>query len=334
MKRLLLMVLGFAGFGVRTACAQLLASATWDQASGGNGHRYELHKVSAGLDWTSARDAAVAAGGYLATCATAAENAFVFALVNDVQAWTLASHGRSIGPWIGGFQAPGSPEPAGGWQWISGETWSVANWAVGEPNNSCFSIEEHTVCYWNQDMLTAPLPASTWNDYAGCVGPVIAYVIEYDFTAFCFGDGSGSACPCANNGAIGNGCANSVFAVGSNLRAMGQPRVASDTVTLSATGMTGSLAIFFQGASQTAAVVIDDGIGCVGGPIVRIASKPITSGVSSYPESGDVSISVRGAIPVAGGTFYYQTFYRNAAAAFCPPATANRTNGIAVPWAP
>ena len=47
-----------------------------------------------------------------------------------------------------------------------------------------------------------------------------------------------------------------------------------------------------------------------------------------------VWVSVRGAVPQVGGKRYYQCFYRNAASAFCPPATSNRTNGVAIPWAP
>jgi len=45
-------------------------------------------------------------------------------------------------------------------------------------------------------------------------------------------------------------------------------------------------------------------------------------------------ISVRGALPAAGATRYYQVFYRNAAPAFCPPGTANYTNGVAIVWTP
>src|SRR5204862_180169 len=49
---------------------------------------------------------------------------------------------------------------------------------------------------------------------------------------FCFGDGSGAACPCANNGSNGNGCANSVNAAGANLTASGAASVSADTLVL------------------------------------------------------------------------------------------------------
>ncbi len=152
--------------------------------------------------------------------------------------------------------------------------------------------------------------------------------------SFCAGDGSGIACPCGNNGSAGNGCANSGFASGASLAAAGQTSVANDSVSLDAHDMTGSVAVFFQGATQAAATIIDDGIGCVGGPILRLGNKPVVSNASSFPQTGDPSISVRGAIPAAGGTYYYQCFYRNATAAFCPPATSNRTNGVVISWSP
>ncbi len=152
-------------------------------------------------------------------------------------------------------------------------------------------------------------------------------------SAYCFGDGSNGACPCVNNGAAGNGCANSGFAGGANLGASGTASVAADTLVLNAANMTGSIAVFFQGATQVAPAVVDDGLGCVGGPIIRLGNKP-AAGTSFYPQPGDPSVSVRGAIPAAGGTFFYQCFYRNAVAAFCPPATSNRTNGLQIVWAP
>ena len=154
------------------------------------------------------------------------------------------------------------------------------------------------------------------------------------FAAFCLGDGTGTACPCANNGATGNGCANSSNAAGANLAGVGTPSVLSDTAVLNATAMTGATCVFFQGSAQMAPVVVDDGLGCVTGSVIRLGTKAIGGGNSSFPQVGDPLISVRGAIPGAGGTYYYQCFYRNAASGFCPPATSNRTNGVAVTWVP
>ncbi len=143
-----------------------------------------------------------------------------------------------------------------------------------------------------------------------------------------------TGCPCNNWGSGNNGCANSAFPAGGNLSATGQSSVAFDTVALFGANMTGSVAIFFQGATQLAATVIDDGIGCVGGPIIRLGAKAISGGAANFPAVGDPLISVRGGIPAGGGTYYYQCYYRNASTSFCPPATSNRTNGVAITWTP
>lgn len=154
-------------------------------------------------------------------------------------------------------------------------------------------------------------------------------------SAFCIGDGTTLPCPCGNDSPVGSssGCLNS-SGVGGHLSATGTASVASDSAKLWASGMTGASCVFFQGSAQGAPVVVDDGIGCVAGSIVRLGTKALSAGASTYPQAGDATISLRGAIPAAGGTYYYQCFYRNASASFCPPATSNRTNGVAVSWTP
>jgi Tol biopolymer transport system component len=151
---------------------------------------------------------------------------------------------------------------------------------------------------------------------------------------FCFGDWSVAACPCDNNGAPEHGCANSFFADGGLLDGHGAPALASDTVTLVAENLSGNVCVFFQGTEPMEPAVIDDGVGCVGGAIIRLGTKAVTAATSSYPQAGDVPISVKGAIAAPGGTRVYQAFYRNAAPSFCPPATTNRTNGVAIFWTP
>lgn len=151
---------------------------------------------------------------------------------------------------------------------------------------------------------------------------------------FCFGDASAAACPCDNAGAPEHGCANSIFASGGLLDGAGAAILSADTVTLSAQSLSGNVCVFFQGTEATTPAVIDDGVGCVGGTLIRLGAKAVSSAASSYPQAGDLPISVKGAVPPAGGTRVYQAFYRNAAPIFCPPATTNRTNGVAAFWAP
>jgi hypothetical protein len=147
---------------------------------------------------------------------------------------------------------------------------------------------------------------------------------------YCFGDGTGIACPCANNGAAGNGCANSVNAGGANLTASGVATVGADTVLLSGSGMPLNVsALYFQGTAQLG-VAFGDGLRCVGGTIIRLGTKANSGGASAYPAVGDQSVSVRGMVP-SGATRMYQIWYRNAAA-FCMPSTFNLSNGLQITW--
>ena len=169
-----------------------------------------------------------------------------------------------------------------------------------------------------------------WVDciFAGTCAPGIA---------FCAGDGSlATACPCANTGGTGRGCANSVSAIGALLTATGR-QLPADTLVLSASGMpavASTSAIFLQGdARVVAGAVFGDGVLCASGNLIRLGSKATPTGSALYPESGNPSVSTRGLVtPGSGAMRFYQTYYRNASAAFCPPATFNVTNGFQVVW--
>jgi poly(3-hydroxybutyrate) depolymerase len=98
------------------------------------GNDYEIVPVEDGITWGEARRRAEAmthlgVRGHLATITSQAESDFL-----------LANYGRGpsslFGYWLGGFQPPGSPEPAGNWRWVTGEPWDFANWSSGEPNNN------------------------------------------------------------------------------------------------------------------------------------------------------------------------------------------------------
>src|SRR5207244_9912002 len=130
-------------------------------------------------------------------------------------------------------------------------------------------------------------------------------------TPFCFGDGSGTACPCANNGSSGNGCANSVNAAGANLTASGAASASGDTLVLLGSGMPNSSALYFQGTTQIS-LVFGDGLRCAGGTIVRLGTEVNSAGASQYPFGADLPISQRGRVPAGGGTRTYQCWLRDA----------------------
>ncbi len=99
------------------------------------GHFYEAVAEPDGITWEEAQAACETRGGYLATITSATENDFAFNLIDDLAFWFIDGYNNAIGPWIGGFQPDGSPEPSGNWQWLTGESWVFANWGTGEPNN-------------------------------------------------------------------------------------------------------------------------------------------------------------------------------------------------------
>ena len=155
-------------------------------------------------------------------------------------------------------------------------------------------------------------------------------------TAFCFGDGTltdhTTPCPCANNGAAGNGCANSANANGANLAVTGS--VALDNVVLNGSGMPLTVSCIYLQGTATDDVVFGDGVRCTGGSLLRLRTKSNVGGASSFPDSVEtITLSQRGGVTIGSGvTRYYQTYYRNSAAAFCPPETFNVTNGMVIIW--
>lgn len=117
--------IGFISFLV-TTFATVSAPVQW----AGNGHYYEaINTGGNNIDWATANNDAIAKGGYLATITTSLENQFIS--LTFPEAGTFQHE-----YWIGGFQPPGSPEPAGNWQWVTGEAFSYNNWAAGHPDNA------------------------------------------------------------------------------------------------------------------------------------------------------------------------------------------------------
>jgi Lectin C-type domain len=149
------------------------APVQWPSSSGGNDHYYEAFAVPDGISWPDANAAASSSGGYLATITSSAENDFVFALINSAAFWKNVG-ADSRGPWLGAFQPPGSDEPAGGWQWVTGEPFAFTNWAAGEPNNFFDESSLHYLAQGNDNT------ASTWNDLVADTGVdnPLGYIVE------------------------------------------------------------------------------------------------------------------------------------------------------------
>jgi hypothetical protein len=159
-------------------------------------------------------------------------------------------------------------------------------------------------------------------------------------TPFCFGDGSSFACPCGNSGTVGHGCQNSNATGGSLLTATGNAILSADTLHFNAAGeLPSALSIVLQGNTPIVATNFGDGLRCTGGTLKRLYVKSASGGVVDAPQGADLSVSARSAAlgdPISGGTFrFYQVYYRDANAAFCPNppgGTFNVSNGLTVAW--
>jgi len=140
--------------------------------------------------------------------------------------------------------------------------------------------------------------------------------VEPTGTPLCFGDGSGTACPCSNPGGAGEGCENSAGS-GAILAATGGTSVGSDTLSLHASQLPpGKPGLLFSGTTIAGAgqgVHFGDGLRCAGGFVQRL-------GVRVADGSGDASWGP-GVISQAGWnsgeTRYLQLWYRDQSVAPC-----------------
>ncbi len=197
----------------------------------------------------------------------------------------------------------------------------ACDWSGGFPVRS-----QSMVVYGLADLLTSVYD----------IGGAVYELPIPGFVSFCAGDGLGSTpttpCPCGNFGLEGSGCANSVNPYGAVLFASGTPIL--DDVVLGALGMPATVICIYLQGDAVDDIVFGDGVRCVAGTLLRLRARANVGGASSFPDSTDtVTLAGRGGVlPGSGVRLYYQTYYRNAAASYCPPATFNVTNGRVIDW--
>ena len=134
-----------------------------------NGHYYDLIAPFNG-SWTDARDDANTKTfqplpnspiyyGHLVTITSQDEASFIETLIKANEDFY----------WIGAFQT-GSDEPAGGWQWVTGEAWQFTDWSANEPSNNG-GFENYAE--YNSE-------ANSWNDTILNDESEDGYLIEYE----------------------------------------------------------------------------------------------------------------------------------------------------------
>lgn len=165
-----------------------------------------------------------------------------------------------------------------------------------------------------------------------------------DQGTFCYGDGSGTPCPCLNNSLVGynEGCLHLPNMGGrlvgySGNAAAPNPSIGGDRLVLHALRLPASTFIlFFQGtlpAGGGLGVPFGNGLLCVAGALTRMNIKATCNGMAGLPEPGDLPVSVLGG--VVPGTYFYQGWFRTNPP-FCTTTTQffNLTNGVRVNWVP
>ena len=236
-----------------------------------------------------------------------------------------------------------------GTDWPSSRVGPTLTWATTPfaTNNNANALRWGTTYNFRFDANVGPISGTVVLGQYKVVNDVNAVGVEVPgiplaFEAFCanaaLGAGSDhtTACPCGNVGAPGNGCAHSTSVNGANLNAFGSP--AFDTVQLDATGMPSTAFTLFLQHDATDDAVFHDGVICAGGTLVRLRGRNAAGGASlfpdpAFPNDATLTLSQRGGVTVGSGVRrYYSAFYRNASTTFCPPATANVTNGWKLDW--
>jgi hypothetical protein len=156
--------------------------------------------------------------------------------------------------------------------------------------------------------------------------------------AVCFGDGSGTACPCGNNSLVGQmaGCVSSLGLAG-RVDSIGIASISADTLVLQGSEVPNGPGLYFRGSALFGGpgLSFGDGLLCAGGAIIRMGVVFAAGNVSSYPGGSTPAPIHLAGLSAAGDTHYYQLWYRDSDLGYCIAASAfNTTNAIEVLWAP
>jgi hypothetical protein len=146
--------------------------------------------------------------------------------------------------------------------------------------------------------------------------------------AYCFGDGTGTPCPCGNTGGPGEGCANDTGA-GAVLSIQGSNSVSNDDLVLSTTGLPLGPGLYFQGENAINSGngnPFGDGLRCAGMDVTRLQVRFSSGGAAQT----SISIVTKGDVS-AGDTKRYQHWYRDTGTSPCGNLF-NLTNGYEVTW--
>jgi hypothetical protein len=150
-------------------------------------------------------------------------------------------------------------------------------------------------------------------------------------SAFCFGDGSGTPCPCGNTSAADEGCANDTGS-GAILSASGSASIAADDLVLQASQLTAGPGLFFQGNNAINSGngnSFGDGIRCAGGQVIRLEVR-FANNANGFTADSTISVATKGGVSI-GDTKRYQFWYRDAGTSPCS-SLFNLTNGYEVTW--
>ena len=156
------------------------------------------------------------------------------------------------------------------------------------------------------------------------------YMIEMNpISTYCYGDGTGSTCPCGNISGTGEGCMNS-SAMGGLLGHDGTSSIALDDFVLTGSQLPANKpALFFTGTMEAnggLGNLFGDGLLCVSGPIIRL--DVVFTNLSGECSSTSPIASTIGA--TLGQDSYFQLWFRDPAGV-CG-AGFNTTNALSLTW--
>lgn len=129
-------------------------------------------------------------------------------------------------------------------------------------------------------------------------------------TDYCYGDGTATACPCANPGGSGEGCANST-GLGTELEGRGSASVAADDLEFHASQLPpGALAMLFAGtqsANSGDGFPFGEGLLCASGALRRLEVRQADPAGRASWGPNIASDNAWG----SGTTRYFQAWYRD-----------------------